>query len=71
MNAKQLEAASREYCRLVQRDPDEIIGHGADPDAHGVTTLQFYYSRRWERVARDIYDHWIIYESIRSAIAKP
>ena len=71
MNDKQLEAAAREYCRLTQRDPDEHVGHGADPDANGMTTMQLIYSRRWEHEARRIHHHWMLSESIRHAISKP
>lgn len=53
MTESQLEAAAREYCRLAEIDPEQLVSHGADVPRDGwFVPAILLYSPRWKRVAR-------------------
>lgn len=45
MTEQQIEKAAREYCRLLGLDPDEMVGHGADPTSNGLVMSVILYSQ--------------------------
>lgn len=51
---KQIELAARHYCELLGLDPDEQVGHGAEPDSNGFVPDVMLYCRRWQLVARKL-----------------
>lgn len=54
LTEKQLEAAAREYCKLVGADPDTRVPHGAKPDANGYIPAVLLYSPQWQLVAEHL-----------------
>jgi|688.fasta_scaffold1333883_2 hypothetical protein len=56
----QLEIAARKYCELAGLNPDEQVGHGAEPDESGVVLDVMLYSPRWKRVAIKIAQYDIV-----------
>jgi len=61
----QLEIAARKYCEIAGINPDEQVGHGAEPDENGYVFAVMLYSPRWKRVATEI----ARYDIVRVCIA--
>jgi hypothetical protein len=66
LSETQIEAAAREYCRIVGADPDGLVPHGPAPNPDGMVHCVLLHSPRWRLVAGDIAHH----DAIRAAIAK-
>jgi hypothetical protein len=60
LSEAQLEVAARKYCELAGLNPDEQVGHRADPDEMGVVLDVMLYSPRWKRVAIKIAQYDIV-----------
>lgn len=57
MNDKSiLESAARELCHLRGQDPDEMVGHGAEPNKGGWVPDVLISSPRWVLAARELED---------------
>ncbi len=54
MTDKQKESAARELCRLRGIDPDQRVGHDADPLPGGYVPAVMLYSPAWRRAVREI-----------------
>jgi hypothetical protein len=65
LSEAQLEIAARKYCELAGLNPDEQVGHGADPDENGIVLAVMLYSPRWKIVAQQI----ARYDIVRVCIA--
>lgn len=68
MTEKQLEAAAREYCRLMGIDPDILVAHGAQPDEHGVVQAVLEHSPRWILLKGLIRQHAALDSAIRRGL---
>jgi hypothetical protein len=51
MTEAQIEKAARMLCKMDGKNPDEQIGHAAEPDEYGFVHDVFLYSPRWALVA--------------------
>lgn len=53
-NEARVEEIARNYCRLLDLDPDERVAHGADVAPGCVAPAILLYSPRWKRVAIEV-----------------
>lgn len=65
MTESQIEFAARKLCELRGINPDEIVGHEAEPDANGFVLAVLCHSPAWTLVRKEI----IVHQQISDAIA--
>lgn len=68
MNEQQIEQAARKLCELRGLDPDQLLGHGAKPDANGMVPAVLLRSPRWQLVAEQIKDFYQVAQAIDSVM---
>jgi hypothetical protein len=71
MTPLQLETACRRYCHLTKQDADEMVPHGAEPDANGNVPMVLLHSPRWTLYAPKIQQVYLVQECIMFAMLPP
>lgn len=71
MTPEQLERSARHYCKLMGVDPDELVGHGADPNPSGYTPMVLMHSPRWKLITRELHDAWAMNEALKEGMRDP
>ncbi|MHB8413894.1 MAG: hypothetical protein ACYDB1_00670 [Acidiferrobacteraceae bacterium] len=66
MTDAELERAARKLCELRSINPDQLIGHGASPDANGNIPAVLLHSPAWKFAAQEIESAQQIAQAIAS-----
>ena len=57
MTDKQKEIAARALCKARGQNPEQLVGHGAEPNVHGYIPAVMLHSPAWRLALREIDDH--------------
>lgn len=68
MTEAQLEDAARAYCHEMGLDPDELVGHGAGPNAQGNVPAIYMESARWRLVVPQVKAHAAMSKAIHETM---